>query len=54
MFYAISDEDHPVTTLLQAPNKINRGMAAQIGLRLKKVGIVLWLICLPARNYNSN
>ena len=37
VFYAISDDDHPVTMLLQDPNKISRGMAAHIGLRLKKV-----------------
>jgi hypothetical protein len=37
IYYVISDVDHPATTLLQSPNKLNKGMAAKIGLSLKKV-----------------
>jgi hypothetical protein len=36
IYYVISDVDHPATTLLQSPNKLNRGMAARIGFSLKK------------------
>ena len=38
IYYVISDEDHPVTKLLQSPSKINSGMAARISLSIRKVG----------------
>jgi hypothetical protein len=37
VYYAINDEDHPATKLMQSPNKISRGMAAQISLSVTKV-----------------
>ena len=37
VYYAISDRDHPAATLMQIPNKISRGMAAQISLNIRKV-----------------
>ena len=36
-YYAINDEDHPATKLMQSPNKISKGMAAQISLSTTKV-----------------
>jgi hypothetical protein len=37
VYYAINDEDHPATKLMQSPNKISRGMAASISLSVNKV-----------------
>jgi hypothetical protein len=37
VYFAINDEDHPATKLMQSPNKIGRGMAAQISLSVNKV-----------------
>jgi len=37
VFFAISDRDHPVAKLLQAQNKISKGHAGQISLKIKKV-----------------
>ena len=36
IYYVISDIDHPATTLMQSPNKLNQGMAARIGFSQKK------------------
>ena len=41
VYYAINDEDHPATKLMQSPNKISRGMAAQISLSVSKVLLVV-------------
>jgi len=46
--FAIGDRDHPVAKLLQVQNKISKGHAGQISLRIKKVvfDLPVHFICL--------
>lgn len=37
VFFSISDQDHPVTKLLQSPYKLTKGIATLVGLSYKKV-----------------
>ncbi len=36
-FYTISDEDHPITKLMQSPKKVPKGTNVLIGLNIYKV-----------------
>ncbi len=37
VYFAVSDQDHPVTKLLQSPFKATKGTATLVGLSYKKV-----------------
>ena len=51
VYYAINDEDHPATKLMQSPNKISRGMATQISLSVTKVSHLKYDTILPKIPY---
>ena len=52
VYYAISDHDHPATKLMQSPYKISRGMAAQIGLSIRKVILTVPALKVPTTILN--
>ena len=39
-FYTISDQDHPITKLMQYPRKVPRGTSVLLGLNIYKVFII--------------
>jgi hypothetical protein len=41
-FYAISDQDHPITKLMQYPRKVPRGTSVLLGLNIYKVFNLLY------------
>ena len=41
VYYAISDQDHPVSALMHSPKKIARGTSTTVGLSVREVCIYL-------------
>lgn len=41
VFFALSNQDHPVTKLLQSPLKVTRGNAVLISLEIKEVNTII-------------
>ena len=54
VFYAISDEDHPVTQLMQSPKKVPVATSVLIGLNVQKVYhnsyFTVFYVCIEESN----